>query len=252
MDRIAAALAQCGRRYGYSVRKFETLTPSSYAKDVRRVAQGGYQLIFTTFPPMTRTTKSVAAEFPKTKFVGIRQFVNVPKSVAPNVWDTQFSIDTVMYVYGAIGTTLSKTGKLGYIAGVWDATENAGANAFAQGAKATNPKISIRFVTARSYQDPAKGKRIAQAMIGRGIDFIQTSAAETQLGVIDAARAGKIFVSGDVGDNFARHPKGFVGYLGLGYGANVLQGCRFFRNGTLPLGKHTVESLTTGGARNRD
>ena len=39
MDQMAVALAECGRRYGYDVRKFETLTPSSYAKDVRRVAQ---------------------------------------------------------------------------------------------------------------------------------------------------------------------------------------------------------------------
>src|SRR5919198_1209091 len=197
---------------------------------------------------MTRTTRTVAAEFPKTKFVGIQQFVNVPKSTAPNVWDTQFSIDAIMYVYGAIGAKLSQSGKLGYVAGVWDATEDGGANAFAQGAKATSPRISIDFVSAESYQDPAKGRRIAHAMIGRGIDFVQTSAAETQLGVIDAAKAGKILVSGDVGDNSARYPKGFVGYLGLGYGANVLQGCRFFKNGTLPVGKHTVESLSTGGA----
>jgi basic membrane protein A len=248
MDQMAAGLAQCSKQNGYQVRKFESLSAAGYQNDIRTVAQGGYQLVFTTFPPMTPATKAVAAAFPKTKFVAIYQFINLPKTVASNVWDTEFSSDATSYIYGVVAAKLSKSGKIGYITGGWDPTEDASANAYAQGARVTNPKISVSFASANSYADPAKGKEIAAAMISRGIDFIQTTAAQTQLGVIDAAKAGKIYFSGDVGDNFNLYPNGFVGYLGAGFGANVVQGCKFFKQGKLPLGKHTILSLANGGA----
>src|SRR5205814_2429846 len=94
----------------------------------------------------------------------------------------------------------------------------------------------------------AKGKEIALAMISRGVDFIQTTAAQTQLGVIDAAKSAKIYFSGDVGDNFASYPQGFVGYLGAGFGANIVQGCKFYKEKKLATGQHTVLSLANGGA----
>jgi basic membrane protein A and related proteins len=249
MDQMAAGLAQCGKENGYEVKKFESLSASSYESDIRTVAQGGYQLIFTTFPPMTPATKAVATAFPNTKFGAIYQFINIPKSgAASNVWDTEFSSDATSYIYGVIGAKLSKSGKLGYITGGWDPTEDASANAYAQGAKSVNTKISVQFATANSYADPAKGKEIALAMISRGVDFIQTTAAQTQLGVIDAAKSSKIYFSGDVGDNFDSYPQGFVGYLGAGFGANIVQGCKFYKQNKLPTGQHTVLTLANGGA----
>ena len=112
-----------------------------------------------------------------------------------------------------IAASLSKSGKLGVVSGSDDPTVNAADNGWGQGAVSVNPDVSVEFGVAGSYEDPAKGKEIALAMASRGVDVISTEAAKTQLGVIEGAKENGILVQGDVADNSALYPEGFVGYL---------------------------------------
>ena len=88
MDAFAAGLDKCATDFGFEVSKLESIDPAGYEDDIRAVASEGYDLILTTFPPMTPAQITVAKEFPDQKFRAIYQFINLKKGnteILPNV-----------------------------------------------------------------------------------------------------------------------------------------------------------------------
>jgi basic membrane protein A len=244
MDAFSAGLDKCAADFGFEISKLESIDPAGYEDDIRAVASEGYDLILTTFPPMTPAQVTVAKEFPDQKFRAIYQFINLEgdAEILPNVSSTEYQGQTVGYVLGVIAASLSKSGKLGVVAGSDDPTVNSIANAWGQGARSVHPDVSV----AGSYEDPAKGKEIGLAMASRGVDVIATQAARTQLGVIEAAKEQGILVQGDVANNFELYPEGFVGYNALDFGSDVYLACKELAEDAFSGGTHTILDLATG------
>ncbi|MFN8623543.1 MAG: BMP family ABC transporter substrate-binding protein [Chloroflexota bacterium] len=248
MDAFAAGLDRCATDLGFQVTKLESEDPAGYEDDIRAMAADGYDLVLTTFPPMTQATATVAKEFPDTRFRAIYQFVNLPgdAEILPNVESTEYHGNAVAYVLGVLAGSVSKSGHLGAVSGSDDPAINASTNAWAQGVLSVRPDAHVEFGIAESYEDPAKGKEIAAAMVSRGVDVISTEAAKTQLGVIEAAKDAGILVQGDVADNAAMDPTGYAGYVALDYSSDVLLACKELADGTWTGGTHQVLDLTTG------
>ena len=64
----------------------EVTDAASYEEEIRAMAKEGYDLILTTFSPMTEATKAVAADYPDVKFAAIFQNINVDGETYANVW----------------------------------------------------------------------------------------------------------------------------------------------------------------------
>ncbi len=247
IDAFGVGLDRCATDFGFEVKRLESIEPAAYEEDIRAIAQEGYDLIITVFPPMTPATTAVAAEFPDTKFRAVYQYINVDAVEFANVESTEYQGQEATYIIGAMAAMLSKTHELGAISGDEDPAINSSVNAFGFGARDVDPSVSVEFAFAGSFEDPAKGKEIAKAMISRGVDFIQTEAAKTQLGVIDAAKEAGILFSGDVADNYDLYPAGFAMYHGLDFGQDVYLGCKEVAEGTWKGGTHGVIDLASGG-----
>jgi len=247
MDSMAAGLDQCATDFGFEVKKIESDSAAAYEEDIRGMANEGYDLIITTFPPMTDPTKTIAAEFPNTKFAAIYQFINVEGTSIPNIWDTEFHGEQAFYILGAIATKLSKTKKVAIIEGSETLSNNAQLNGFFKGVKDNCPECEASYAIVGSYEDPAKAKVIALALIESGVDVIQTDAANSQIGVIEASKEKGTLVSGDVSDNTAMYPEGFFGYVGVSFGANVYQACKYLAEDKYPGGEHGIMNLTNNG-----
>ncbi|MBC8254111.1 MAG: BMP family ABC transporter substrate-binding protein [Ardenticatenia bacterium] len=247
MDDMAAGLDQCAADYGFEIKKLESESAAEHEEDIRAMAREGYDLIMTTFPPMTEPTKGVSLEYPDTLFLGIYQFINVEGESYANIWDTEYRGQEVAYMLGSIASNLSQTKKVGYIAGAEEPSINNEINGFIEGVKATCPECSFEYAFVGSFEDPATAKEIALAMYSRGVDVIQTSAAKSQLGVIEAAKETGNLVIGDVADNVDMYPEGFVGYMGVSFSANVIEACKLLAEGNYPAGEHGHMDLSNGG-----
>lgn len=247
MDDMAFGLDQCAEQYGFEIKTLESESAAEHEEDVRAMAREGYDLIMTTFPPMTEPTKGVSTEFPDTLFLGIYQFINVGDENYPNIWDTEYRGQEGTYIWGAMATQLSDTKKIGYIAGAEEPSINAEMNGFIEGVKATCPECSFEYAFIGSFEDPATAKEIALAMYSRGVDVIQTAAAKSQLGVIEAASETGNLVIGDVADNVDMYPEGYAGYIGVSFSANVIEACKLLAEGNYPAGDHGYMSLANGG-----
>ena len=201
----------------------------------------------TTFPPMTAPTVTVSLDYPDVSFLAIYQFANAGEENFPNVWSTEFRGHEANYVLGALAGQMSTSKRIGYISGTEEPSINGDMNGFIQGVSETCADCSVEFAFAGSWEDPAAGKEIANAMISRGVDYIQTEAAATQIGAIEAAKEGGILIAGDNGDNFDLHTGGFVTWVAASFANNVALGCELLAGGELPVGQHTHMNLANGG-----
>lgn len=247
MDDLARGLDRCAEEQGFTIKKLESVSPDRFEEDIRAMSQEGYNLIMTTFPPMTEPTVTVARDYPEVNFLAIYQFANAGDEKFNNVWSTEFRGHEANYVLGALAGQLSQAKKIGYISGSEEPSINGDMNGFIQGVAETCADCSVEFAFAGSWEDPAAGKEIANAMIARGVDFIQTEAAATQIGAIEAAKSAGILISGDNGDNFKLHPEGFITWVNASFANNVALGCQALAEGKLPVGQHTFMTLANGG-----
>ncbi|MBQ3277459.1 MAG: BMP family ABC transporter substrate-binding protein [Oscillospiraceae bacterium] len=246
VDAMFAGAKRAEADFGVTIKTMEVTDAASYEEEIRAMAKEGYDLILTTFPPMTEATKAVAKDYPDVKFCGIFQYINVDGETYPNVWDTEYRGEECTYVTGAIAAALSDSGILGYISGDEAAGVCEACSGFMQGALSVNPDIEVKFMAVNSYEDPAKAKEIANAMIAQGVDVFQTDAGNSQIGVIEAANEASKFVSGDVSDNSALCPDGFYSYVGIDFGENVYLAVKHLLAGDYPGGEHGFMNIASG------
>jgi len=246
MDDMAAGLARAAKEFGVTTKKLESTSAANFEADVRAMAKGGYDLVITTFPYMSDATKLVAKEYPKTKFSAVFQFINVGGNKVNNIWDTEFHGEAAFYLAGYVAGKATKSNKVGIVIGGEEPSPNAEGNAFMRGAKAANPGVSVEFAYVGSYEDPAKAKEIARAMIGKGVDFIQNDSGASNAGVVEAAKAANILTAGEITD-FYGTTKNFVGIVGIGFGDTVYKSVKMLAEAKYPVGEHGIRDLANGG-----
>lgn len=247
MDAFARGLDRCATDFGFEVKKLESTDAGRFEEDIRAMAREDYDMIVTTFPAMTDASVTVAQEFPDSVFYTIYQFANAGEMKTPNVWSTEFRGYESNYVLGAMQGKLSSTKKLGYIYGSEEPSINSDVNGYVQGVKETCPECIVEVASANSWEDPAVGKEIALAMINRGVDVIQTEAAKTQLGAIEAAKEEGVYFFGDNGDNYDFYKEGFVTYVNASFENALYNGCKAMYEGNVPGGEHTFQNLANLG-----
>jgi basic membrane protein A and related proteins len=110
------------------------------------------------------------------------------------------------YILGVLAGSLTKTNRLGIVAGFPVPEVNRLANAFISGAHSVNKKAIVKVTFINSWFDPATAKEAALAQIGARVDAIYAERA----GVIEAAVQKNIFAFGNMSDQRGLGPKNVV------------------------------------------
>lgn len=244
MDNLAAGADRAAADFGVEVRKLES-DAANFEEDVRAMS-ADYDLIITTFGYMSDATMTVAKENPDKSYAAIFQFINIDGNSIPNIWDTEFHGEQAFFLNGYIAGKLTKTGVVGMIVGAEEPTPNAEANGFMQGVKLANPDATVEFAFVGSYEDPAKAKEIAIAMIANGADVVQTDSGASNAGVVEACSEAGVLCSGEITDFYGTYD-GFFGIVGIGFGEVAYQAIESYVNGEFPGGEHGIMGLSNGG-----
>jgi len=245
MDDLAEGVARAEKDFDITVKKLESESAAKFEEDIRAMS-ADYDLVITTFPYMTDATVLVAGEYPDTNYAAIFQFVNVGDTSIPNIWDTEFHGEQAFYINGYIAGKMTRSGTVGMIIGGEEPSPNAEGNGFMLGVKAANPNATVEFAYVGSYEDPAKAKEIASAMISKGADVLQTDAGASNAGVVEAAKEADILVSGEITDFWNTH-EGFFGVIGIGFGDTAYKAIEMQVNGNFNGGVHGIRDLSNGG-----
>jgi basic membrane protein A len=185
---------------------------SDYATNIQSFVDQDYDVIVTVgFLIGTDTAKAAKANPDKT-FIGVDQGVCVDANgdpdptfacagdaatLLPNYQGIVFAEAQPGYLAGIVAASVSKSGTISAVGGTnvpavvnyWRGYEN--------GAKSVNPDIKVLYQEtdpdpSKGFNDPAKGKAIAQQQIGQGSDVVFQIAGLTGQGALEAACAANI------------------------------------------------------------
>lgn len=139
--------------------------------------------------------RRVAERHPDQRFLLLDSVVT-----QPNVLSILFNEEEGSFYAGALAALVSNSGKVGFLGGMQSPVIAAFERGFRNGAAFVNQSVTVgvRYAGASpdAFNNPEIGERLAREMSGEGIDVIYHAAGRTGLGLIDAARRGKILVIG--------------------------------------------------------
>ncbi|MBL8172441.1 MAG: BMP family ABC transporter substrate-binding protein [Acidobacteria bacterium] len=190
------------------LRDVEPGDPTSIEPALRAFSQYGYNLItgvgFAQGPILTE----VAKDYPQLHYVLIDSVAE-----SPNVASLLFKEHQGSFLVGMIAAYTSKTGVLGFIGGMDIPLIHKFATGYEEGARYVNPNIKILQnyvgITDAAWNNPGKGRELANAQYEQGADVIFQAAGNSGLGVFDAAEAYKKFAIGvDANQNWVK--PGFI------------------------------------------
>jgi len=193
------------RETGIDYRDFVIANETQFEQAHRRFAQRGLDPIVGVGFLQTGAVKTVAAEFPKTRFTVIDSVVDLP-----NVQSVVFKEHEGSFLVGLLAAMASKSGRIGFIGGMDIPLIRRFACGYEQGAKYANPAASLianmTGNTPAAWTDPGRGAELAKGQIERGVEVIYAAAGTTGLGVLQAAKdRGKLSIGVDSNQNHL-HP----------------------------------------------
>jgi basic membrane protein A len=172
---------------------FSENTPvANFVQVYRDFADQGYDVIIGHGTEFGDIALQVAPDYPKIKFI----VDSNPDVHAANVAGITGKSWEAAYLCGVLAGLMSKTGKIGGIAGFDFPILVSQMEAYKLGAKSVNPNIQVTIVYIGSFEDVAKAKEAALAQISAGTDIIFHIADAAGVGIIQACQEKGIYAIG--------------------------------------------------------
>lgn len=180
---------------GADISHIQTKTPAEFDENFRQYGAQGYDLVIGNGFEYQEAAARIAPSYPKTTYV-----VTSGRVTAPNLAGIAFAFEEASYQAGILAGAMTKTNKLGLIAGTELPPVKASFEAFARGAKSINPKVTVVTSYIGNWDDVSAGKEQALAQIAQGADIIFQNADAAGLGVFQAAREKGVLAFGTNAD----------------------------------------------------
>jgi basic membrane protein A len=193
------------RATGVQVQEFELQQEAQREQALRNFARRGQDPIIAVGFAQRSAVQTVAAEFPRTRFVVLDSTIDLP-----NVQSILFREEQGSYLAGMMAAMASRAGRIGFVGGMDIPLIRKFACGYVQGARAVNPQLQVfqnmTGSTPTAWRDPVRGGELARSQIERGADVIFHAAGATGVGVLQAvADAGRLGIGVDSNQNHL-HP----------------------------------------------
>ena len=166
-------------------------------------ASEGYNLIIGHGYQFGDAAEKVCTEFPEVNFV----VLNGDNSNGTNLCSYSFTGWETGYMGGSLAGLLTKTGKIGVIGAEDTPAISNSLIGFKVAAETINPDCEVTLTYVNTYDDVAKGKETALAMINNGCDIVSCNANAVGLGAIEAAKETNTYYIGFVDDQYEVAPE---------------------------------------------
>lgn len=165
-------------------------------------ARRGYNLIFAHGGQFDASIEQVAAEFPKTFFVGVNGALK-----GDNI--ASLRIDSLQggYVSGVVAASMTKANKIAYLCAQQFESTDDEKRGFELGAKSIKPDIQVTASYTGDWNDAAKAKEAALALISSGNDAIFLWLDNAAPAVLETAAEKGIYAIGNTADQHDIAPK---------------------------------------------
>jgi basic membrane protein A len=230
---------------GISYMEVQASSDTQAEQVLRGLARKKLDLIAAIGFSQTQAVQKVAQEFPNVHFVLIDSIAK-----GNNINSVMFKEEEGSYLVGLAAAMASKSKKIGFVGGMDIPLIRAFACGYAQGAKATSPKIEIMQnmvgTTSAAWNDPAKGGELARAQFDRGVDVVFAVAGGSGMGTLQMAKEkGKLAIGVDSNQNYM-HPGTMLTSMVKRVDGAIYDSFMQMKNGTWKPGV-TYKGLKEGG-----
>jgi basic membrane protein A and related proteins len=134
---------------------------------VGKLIERGYNVIIATSFGYSDAVKAAAEKYPKVAFLNGSGTTNGPNLISfyPRTYEGH-------YLCGMAAGSMTKTGKLGFVSPFPFGVVNWTVNAYLLGARTVKPDATVTAVVTGAWDDPAKERAVAAALIDQGADVI--------------------------------------------------------------------------------
>lgn len=179
-------------KFGAEVAFSENTPVANFDQVYRDFADQGYNVIIGHGFEFGDVALRVAPDYPDIKFI----VDSNPDVHAANVAGITGKSWEAAYLCGVVAGLMSKTGKIGGIAGFDFPILVAQMEAYKLGAQSVNPNIEVTIVYIGSFEDVAKAKEATLAQVSAGVDVIFHIADAAGVGIIQACEEKGIYAVG--------------------------------------------------------
>jgi len=109
----------------------------------------------------------------------------------PNVWYVDRNYYTGFYVLGRLASLQTKSGKIGFLAGLELPFTRGEINAVKQAIKDSGKQVSFEYVYVGDFNDPVKARQGAEGLISKGVDIIISAVNLGNFGIYTAVKEAK-------------------------------------------------------------
>ncbi len=170
-----------------------------YTPNIQTLVDEGCELVIGVGFMLENAIEQAAKENPKVKFMLIDSPILDDKRqvvLYPNVETYTFMEHEGSFLVGAIAGLVTKSGKVGFVGGMeMDLIKKFEAG-YRAGVRTTNPKAEVLVAYTGSFDSSTEGLKAGKDQVQKGADVIYQAAGVCGLGVIDAAKQGKVWAIG--------------------------------------------------------
>jgi basic membrane protein A and related proteins len=195
------------------IASIETVDPRDYEANIKVFADAGYDVIVTVGSDMGTATRSAAAVYPETYFIGVDQDQTGSQVFNPNLVGLIFPEDQIGFLAGALAGMLTQTGQVGAVCGSDElAPMKLYGDGFAAGVKYVNPNVQATVVyhnqvgIDKTLSDPAWGAATANTLVDEGVDILFGVGGTTGSNAIVAAAMRGAYGIGSETDEYYSLP----------------------------------------------
>lgn len=177
-------LRDAARDFGLEVTLIEARDQSEYEPQLMAAAEMGYDIVLALHDYFGEAMIDVAEMYPDTTFILIDSAITAG---LPNMLSVVMEPQEGTYLAGIAAAYATKTKHVGFVGGLDHPFIIQFLAGFEAGLKSVDPDIHISVAFSGVFDDPARGREIALALIDRGADVIMHAADFTGVGVLRAA-----------------------------------------------------------------
>jgi basic membrane protein A and related proteins len=223
--------------FGLKAQFLQAREQADYAPNLNLAAKNA-EVVVTLGYLFTDVLKQVAPNFPETTFIHIEG--EIP---GDNIASFNFNSEQGGYLAGLVAGLFTKSRKTGLVSGMDIPPVEAYVSGFRAGIKTAELKrgqaIETIVVSAGSFNNPIKGKSLANALIAQGVDVIFRAAGNTGIGVLEAVKSAQgVYLIAEDLDSDAELPGKILTSTLKRMDIAVYQAIRDIHQGTFHPGPH--------------
>jgi len=198
VTQLHLAMTRIAKENGLDYKYSESVKAADFSRVLRQWCEEGIELIVGDAYGTEQICRRVAASYPEAAFT----LGSAMGPTEPNVSTFYGQNYEPAYLAGMLAAGLSKSGKIGVVAGIAVPTTYGLLNAYRAGAKEQRPDIQLKTAYIGSMFDPPKAKEATIAMADQGVDVVFAE----RIGVIEAATERQMLAIGNMTDQSTINP----------------------------------------------